>query len=170
MGAIMSRLIHNHTDNHELIVQQYFPAFTRMHESSSCSVGSLCFDMSCCFASLFHVQTTHSPECQDVLKFISKWCGGLPASGFSFHWAVTTTTHSFTPLYHKSQMFPSDLNQIVLRRADVYDTLRWYSTRLFHVWNEPFVLCVYLRGRYLWQCLYCVCDMECILFNDLKER
>lgn len=31
-------------------------------------------------------QTTHSPECQDVLKFINHWCGGLPASGFSFHW------------------------------------------------------------------------------------
>ncbi|XP_056150499.1 intraflagellar transport protein 172 homolog [Lampris incognitus] len=30
-------------------------------------------------------KTTHSSECQDVLKFISQWCGGLPASGFSFH-------------------------------------------------------------------------------------
>ncbi|CAB1340225.1 unnamed protein product, partial [Coregonus sp. 'balchen'] len=30
-------------------------------------------------------KTTHSPECQDVLKFVSQWCGGLPASGFSFH-------------------------------------------------------------------------------------
>ncbi|XP_053193415.1 LOW QUALITY PROTEIN: intraflagellar transport protein 172 homolog [Scomber japonicus] len=34
---------------------------------------------------LMATKTTHSPECQDVLKFISQWCGGLPASGFSFH-------------------------------------------------------------------------------------
>uniref|UniRef100_A0A8C2ZEP1 Intraflagellar transport protein 172 homolog n=1 Tax=Cyclopterus lumpus TaxID=8103 RepID=A0A8C2ZEP1_CYCLU len=34
---------------------------------------------------LVATKTTHSSECQDVLKFISKWCGGLPASGFSFH-------------------------------------------------------------------------------------
>ncbi|CAN9507987.1 unnamed protein product [Ophioblennius macclurei] len=29
-------------------------------------------------------KTSHSPECQDVLSFISQWCGGLPAAGFSF--------------------------------------------------------------------------------------
>ncbi|XP_037837544.1 intraflagellar transport protein 172 homolog [Kryptolebias marmoratus] len=34
---------------------------------------------------LMATKTTHSPECQDVLKFISQWCSGLPASGFSFH-------------------------------------------------------------------------------------
>nr|XP_015199735.1 PREDICTED: intraflagellar transport protein 172 homolog [Lepisosteus oculatus] len=34
---------------------------------------------------LMATKTTHSPECQDVLKFISQWCGGLPAAGFSFH-------------------------------------------------------------------------------------
>ncbi|XP_041831040.1 intraflagellar transport protein 172 homolog [Melanotaenia boesemani] len=34
---------------------------------------------------LMATKTTHSPECQDVLKFISQWCGGLPAMGFSFH-------------------------------------------------------------------------------------
>ncbi|KAG7280372.1 hypothetical protein CRUP_022200 [Coryphaenoides rupestris] len=34
---------------------------------------------------LMATKTTHSPECQDVLRFISRWCGGLPASGFSFH-------------------------------------------------------------------------------------
>uniref|UniRef100_A0A665WKK4 Intraflagellar transport 172 n=1 Tax=Echeneis naucrates TaxID=173247 RepID=A0A665WKK4_ECHNA len=34
---------------------------------------------------LMVTKTTHSPECQDVLKFISQWCGGLPTSGFSFH-------------------------------------------------------------------------------------
>uniref|UniRef100_A0A668A2T2 Intraflagellar transport protein 172 homolog n=1 Tax=Myripristis murdjan TaxID=586833 RepID=A0A668A2T2_9TELE len=34
---------------------------------------------------LMATKTTHSPECQDVLKFVSQWCGGLPASGFSFH-------------------------------------------------------------------------------------
>lgn len=33
---------------------------------------------------LMAVKTTHSPECQDVLKFISHWCGGLPSAGFSF--------------------------------------------------------------------------------------
>lgn len=33
---------------------------------------------------LMATKTTHSPECQDVLKFISQWCGGLPTSGFSF--------------------------------------------------------------------------------------
>ncbi|XP_068564624.1 intraflagellar transport protein 172 homolog [Cebidichthys violaceus] len=33
---------------------------------------------------LVATKTTHSSECQDVLKFISQWCGGLPASGFSF--------------------------------------------------------------------------------------
>nr|XP_057921402.1 intraflagellar transport protein 172 homolog [Doryrhamphus excisus] len=33
---------------------------------------------------LMTTKTSHSPECQDVLKFISQWCGGLPASGFSF--------------------------------------------------------------------------------------
>ncbi|KAM9840528.1 intraflagellar transport protein 172 homolog [Aulostomus maculatus] len=34
---------------------------------------------------LMATKTTHSSECQDVLRFISQWCGGLPASGFSFH-------------------------------------------------------------------------------------
>ncbi|CAL8315982.1 unnamed protein product [Lota lota] len=34
---------------------------------------------------LMATKTTHSPECQDVLHFISQWCGGLPASSFSFH-------------------------------------------------------------------------------------
>uniref|UniRef100_A0A3P8XGI6 IF140/IFT172/WDR19 TPR domain-containing protein n=1 Tax=Esox lucius TaxID=8010 RepID=A0A3P8XGI6_ESOLU len=34
---------------------------------------------------LMATKTTHSPECQDVLKFLSQWCGGLPASGYSFH-------------------------------------------------------------------------------------
>ncbi|KAM6965091.1 intraflagellar transport protein 172 homolog [Aplochiton taeniatus] len=34
---------------------------------------------------LMATKTTHSSECQDVLKFISQWCGGLPATGFSFH-------------------------------------------------------------------------------------
>ncbi|XP_061559670.1 LOW QUALITY PROTEIN: intraflagellar transport protein 172 homolog [Phycodurus eques] len=34
---------------------------------------------------LMTTKTSHSPECQDVLKFVSQWCGGLPASGFSFH-------------------------------------------------------------------------------------
>ncbi|XP_057208125.1 intraflagellar transport protein 172 homolog isoform X2 [Triplophysa rosa] len=34
---------------------------------------------------LMATKTTHSPECQDVLKFISQWCGGLPSAGFSFH-------------------------------------------------------------------------------------
>ncbi|XP_040920859.1 intraflagellar transport protein 172 homolog [Toxotes jaculatrix] len=34
---------------------------------------------------LMATKTTHSPECQDVLKFISQWCGSLPGSGFSFH-------------------------------------------------------------------------------------
>ncbi|XP_068609645.1 intraflagellar transport protein 172 homolog [Brachionichthys hirsutus] len=30
-------------------------------------------------------KTTHNPECQDVLSFISRWCGGLPTSAFAFH-------------------------------------------------------------------------------------
>uniref|UniRef100_A0A7N8X0V8 Intraflagellar transport 172 n=1 Tax=Mastacembelus armatus TaxID=205130 RepID=A0A7N8X0V8_9TELE len=34
---------------------------------------------------LMATKTTHSPECQDVLQFISQWCGGLPASGFSVY-------------------------------------------------------------------------------------
>ncbi|KAL4649200.1 hypothetical protein GN956_G7681 [Arapaima gigas] len=34
---------------------------------------------------LMATKTTHSPECQDVLKFMSQWCGGLPSAGFSFH-------------------------------------------------------------------------------------
>ncbi|XP_027896583.1 intraflagellar transport protein 172 homolog [Xiphophorus couchianus] len=34
---------------------------------------------------LMATKTTHSPECQDVLKFLNHWCGGLPATGFSFH-------------------------------------------------------------------------------------
>ncbi|KAM4693761.1 LOW QUALITY PROTEIN: intraflagellar transport protein 172 homolog [Discoglossus pictus] len=33
---------------------------------------------------LMAVKTSHSPECQDVLKFISRWCGGLPSTSFSF--------------------------------------------------------------------------------------
>ncbi|XP_030627149.1 intraflagellar transport protein 172 homolog [Chanos chanos] len=33
---------------------------------------------------LMATKTTHSPECQDVLKFISQWCGGLPSAGYSF--------------------------------------------------------------------------------------
>ncbi|XP_069742704.1 intraflagellar transport protein 172 homolog isoform X3 [Narcine bancroftii] len=33
---------------------------------------------------LMAVKTTHSPECQDVLKFISQWCGGMPSASFSF--------------------------------------------------------------------------------------
>uniref|UniRef100_A0AAY4EKD8 Intraflagellar transport protein 172 homolog n=1 Tax=Denticeps clupeoides TaxID=299321 RepID=A0AAY4EKD8_9TELE len=34
---------------------------------------------------LMATKTTHSPECQDVLKFVSQWCGGLPTAGYSFH-------------------------------------------------------------------------------------
>ncbi|XP_004083357.1 intraflagellar transport protein 172 homolog [Oryzias latipes] len=30
-------------------------------------------------------KTSHSPECQDVLRFIGLWCGGLPASDLFFH-------------------------------------------------------------------------------------
>ncbi|KAH0622981.1 hypothetical protein JD844_025935 [Phrynosoma platyrhinos] len=33
---------------------------------------------------LMAVKMSHSPSCQDVLKFISQWCGGLPSSNFSF--------------------------------------------------------------------------------------
>ncbi|XP_042302841.1 LOW QUALITY PROTEIN: intraflagellar transport protein 172 homolog [Sceloporus undulatus] len=33
---------------------------------------------------LMAVKTSHSPSCQDVLKFISQLCGGLPSSNFSF--------------------------------------------------------------------------------------
>lgn len=33
---------------------------------------------------LMATKTTHSPECQDVLKFIAKWCGSLPSAGYSF--------------------------------------------------------------------------------------
>ncbi|XP_030054442.1 intraflagellar transport protein 172 homolog [Microcaecilia unicolor] len=33
---------------------------------------------------LMAIKTSHSPECQDVLKFISQWCGGLPTTSFSF--------------------------------------------------------------------------------------
>ncbi|KAK7878726.1 hypothetical protein WMY93_030965 [Mugilogobius chulae] len=34
---------------------------------------------------LMATKTSHSPECQDVLKFVGQWCGSLPGSGFSFH-------------------------------------------------------------------------------------
>ncbi|XP_074847703.1 intraflagellar transport protein 172 homolog isoform X2 [Carettochelys insculpta] len=33
---------------------------------------------------LMAVKTSHSPTCQDVLKFIGQWSGGLPSSNFSF--------------------------------------------------------------------------------------
>ncbi|XP_040282805.1 intraflagellar transport protein 172 homolog [Bufo bufo] len=33
---------------------------------------------------LMAIKTSHSPECQDVLKFISRWCGALPNTSFSF--------------------------------------------------------------------------------------
>ncbi|CAI9571384.1 unnamed protein product [Staurois parvus] len=33
---------------------------------------------------LMAIKTSHSPECQDVLRFISQWCGGLPNTSFSF--------------------------------------------------------------------------------------
>lgn len=33
---------------------------------------------------LMSTKTTHSPECQDVLNFISRWCGGLPSAGYTF--------------------------------------------------------------------------------------
>ncbi|XP_039387206.1 intraflagellar transport protein 172 homolog isoform X2 [Mauremys reevesii] len=33
---------------------------------------------------LMAVKTSHSPVCQDVLKFIGQWSGGLPSSSFSF--------------------------------------------------------------------------------------
>ncbi|XP_046728666.1 intraflagellar transport protein 172 homolog isoform X1 [Silurus meridionalis] len=33
---------------------------------------------------LMATKTTHSPECQDVLNFISRWCGGLPSAGYTF--------------------------------------------------------------------------------------
>ncbi|XP_072536228.1 intraflagellar transport protein 172 homolog isoform X2 [Salminus brasiliensis] len=33
---------------------------------------------------LMATKTTHSPECQDVLKFIAQWCGGLPSANYSF--------------------------------------------------------------------------------------
>ncbi|XP_031437803.1 intraflagellar transport protein 172 homolog isoform X2 [Clupea harengus] len=34
---------------------------------------------------LMATKTTHSTECQDVLKFLNHWCGGLPTAGYSFH-------------------------------------------------------------------------------------
>ncbi|XP_055482913.1 intraflagellar transport protein 172 homolog isoform X1 [Psammomys obesus] len=33
---------------------------------------------------LMAIKTSHSPVCQDVLKFISQWCGGIPSTSFSF--------------------------------------------------------------------------------------
>ncbi|XP_059516265.1 intraflagellar transport protein 172 homolog [Myotis daubentonii] len=33
---------------------------------------------------LMAIKTSHSPVCQDVLKFISEWCGGIPSTSFSF--------------------------------------------------------------------------------------
>ncbi|XP_048371540.1 intraflagellar transport protein 172 homolog [Sphaerodactylus townsendi] len=33
---------------------------------------------------LMAVKMSHSPACQDVLKFINQWCGGLPTTSFSF--------------------------------------------------------------------------------------
>uniref|UniRef100_A0A8D0H134 Uncharacterized protein n=1 Tax=Sphenodon punctatus TaxID=8508 RepID=A0A8D0H134_SPHPU len=33
---------------------------------------------------LMAIKTSHNPQCQDVLKFISQWCGGLPTTSFSF--------------------------------------------------------------------------------------
>lgn len=33
---------------------------------------------------LMAIKISHSPLCQDVLKFISQWCGGLPSTSFSF--------------------------------------------------------------------------------------
>ncbi|KAM9496806.1 intraflagellar transport protein 172 homolog [Clarias gariepinus] len=33
---------------------------------------------------LMATKTTHSPECQDVLNFIARWCGGLPTAGYTF--------------------------------------------------------------------------------------
>uniref|UniRef100_A0A3P9LP27 Intraflagellar transport 172 n=1 Tax=Oryzias latipes TaxID=8090 RepID=A0A3P9LP27_ORYLA len=37
------------------------------------------------FVMVTKLQTSHSPECQDVLRFIGLWCGGLPASDLFFH-------------------------------------------------------------------------------------
>ncbi|CAL1585627.1 unnamed protein product [Knipowitschia caucasica] len=34
---------------------------------------------------LMATKTSHSPECQDVLKFVGQWCGAQPGQGFSFH-------------------------------------------------------------------------------------
>ncbi|CAJ0966968.1 unnamed protein product [Ranitomeya imitator] len=33
---------------------------------------------------LMAIKTSHSPECQDVLRFISRWCGAPPNTSFSF--------------------------------------------------------------------------------------
>ncbi|KAF7235879.1 hypothetical protein EYD10_17309 [Varanus komodoensis] len=33
---------------------------------------------------LMAAKMSHSPPCQEVLKFISQWCGGLPSTSFSF--------------------------------------------------------------------------------------
>nr|XP_032825685.1 intraflagellar transport protein 172 homolog [Petromyzon marinus] len=33
---------------------------------------------------LMAVKTSHSPECQDVIKFLGQWCGGAPSASFSF--------------------------------------------------------------------------------------
>ncbi|XP_053239953.1 intraflagellar transport protein 172 homolog isoform X3 [Podarcis raffonei] len=33
---------------------------------------------------LMAVKMSHNPSCQDVLKFINQWCGGLPGTNFSF--------------------------------------------------------------------------------------
>nr|XP_008122603.1 PREDICTED: intraflagellar transport protein 172 homolog isoform X2 [Anolis carolinensis] len=33
---------------------------------------------------LMAVKMSHSPPCQDVLRFVGQWCGGLPSSSFSF--------------------------------------------------------------------------------------
>lgn len=45
--------------------------------------GAMALSLAAATASLI-LQTSHSPACQDVLKFLSQWCGGLPSTSFSF--------------------------------------------------------------------------------------
>ncbi|XP_063770977.1 intraflagellar transport protein 172 homolog isoform X3 [Pseudophryne corroboree] len=84
---------------------------------------------------LMAIKTSHSPECQDVLKFISRWCGGLPNTSFSFQmeW-ISILLEKDTKIHNFFEVWESYITTLSTTvRKPLHDSLsntEWFLTRM----------------------------------------
>lgn len=137
---------HTHTHTHSLPCGSLYVC-----DRSDMWLAGLCVSSS---------QTTHSPECQDVLKFVSQWCGGLPASGFSFHWqdqaaenfiSAQCTTHQRTQ--HYSNLPSAQGHRLLWIIESILTPLHLHLWFGFSV--KQFTL--FHNDRLIWDYLLCYC-------------